>query len=161
MSRRLSRPFNPVSLAFVAIIATMPLAVYGNSAIGPRIGMNLDSDEFIVGAEAEFGRVFESFRFAPSLDFELGDNTTTAFNSDFRLYLFNLPETGLRFYGSVGPTVIFDSPEEGESQTEIGLSLVAGLKIPMKGHSRYQLEARFGFGEIPDLKVMFGVLFGL
>jgi hypothetical protein len=95
------------------------------------------------------------------LDFELGDNTVTVLNSDFRLYLFNLPETGLHFYGSAGPTLVLDSPGKGDNGIEIGLSLVAGMKIPMKKENRYNLEIRFGIGDIPDLKLMLGILFGV
>lgn len=161
MNMKSSSILTVARIGLVTLIAALPLSVSGSSALGPRVGMNFDSDEFTFGVQAELGRVFQSFRFAPSLDFELGDNTTTALNSDFRLYLFHLPETGLRFYGSAGPTVVLDSSGKGGSQTEIGLSLVAGVKIPMKGKNRYNLEVRFGFGEIPDLKMMFGILFGI
>jgi hypothetical protein len=148
-------------IGIVVLIAALPLSARGSSAIGPRVGMNLDSDKFILGAQAELGRFLQTARFAPSLDLELGDNTTTAMNFDLRWYLIRLPETGLFFYGSAGPTIVLGSPGKGDSQTEIGLSLVAGVKIPMKGKNRYNLETRFGFGDIPDLKVMFGILFGI
>jgi hypothetical protein len=150
-----------IGTVIVFLIALAPPSTTAGVAIGPRAGYDFDSDNFVLGAESELGRAFQSFRFAPSLDFELGDNTFTALNADFRLYLFHLPETGLHFYGSAGPTVLLDSPGKGDSQTEIGFSLVAGMKIPMSGQNRYNLEARFGFGDIPDLKVMFAVLFGI
>lgn len=130
------------------------------AAFGPRAGYDFDTDKLVVGAEAEFGRVLQQFRFAPSVDLELGDNTLTALNGDLRLYLFNLPETGLRFYGSAGPTLVFGSRGKRDTQTELGLSLVAGVRIPMKGKSHYNLEARFGLGDIPDLKLMLAILFG-
>ena len=107
------------------------------------------------------GRAFQNFRLAPSLDFELGDNSLTALNADFRSYLFHLPETGLHFYGSAGPSLFLASAGKGDSRTELGLSLVAGVKIPMKKLRQYNLEIRFGIGDIPDLKLMFSLLFGL
>jgi hypothetical protein len=137
------------------------ISLGAGAAIGPRGGYDFDTDNFVVGGEAEFGRVLEQFRFAPSVDLELGDNKVTALNGDFRLYLFNLPESGLRFYGSAGPTVLFASPDNGDTKTNLGLSLVVGVKIPMKGANRYNLETRFGFGDIPDLKLMLAVLFGI
>ncbi len=149
-------------MGLVILIAALPLSASGSSAIGPRVGINFDSDKFTIGAQAELGRVLQTARFAPSLDLDLGDNNTmTALNFDFRWYLFPLPETGLFLYGSAGPTIVLDSPGKGGTQSEIGLSLVAGVKIPMKGKNRYNLEVRFGFGDIPDLKVMFGILFGI
>jgi hypothetical protein len=161
MKGKLAINLNPASRDIGAVIvlmvlsAVLPSSAGAGAAIGPRVGYDFDTDNLVLGAEAELGRVFQSFRFAPSLDFELGDNSVTVLNSDFRLYLFNLPETGLHFYGSVGPTVVLDN------QTEIGLSLVAGMKIPMKRENRYNLELRFGIGDIPDLKLMLGILFGI
>jgi hypothetical protein len=69
--------------------------------------------------------------------------------------------TSLHFYGSAGPTLVLDSPGKGDNGIEIGLSLVAGMKIPMNKENRYNLEVRFGIGDIPDLKLMLGILFGV
>ncbi len=143
------------------LIALLPFSSSAGAVIGPRTGYDFDSDSFVLGVEAELGRVFQNFRFAPSLDFELGDNSITALNADFRLYLFHLPETGLHFYGSVGPTILLNSSNGKDGRSEIGLSLVAGMKIPMKGKKRYNLETRFGFGDIPEFKLMLAVLFGI
>jgi len=150
-----------VATVFLILSMLMPSFAEAGMAIGPRTGYDFDSEELIIGGEAELGRVFQNFLFAPSLDFELGDNSFTALNADFRLYLFHLPETGLHFYGSAGPTILLDSPGRGNDDTEIGLSLVAGMKIPMKSESRYNLELRFGIGDIPDLKLTLGILFGI
>lgn len=153
--------FTAGAITLLLFLVLPSISLGAGAALGPRAGYDFDSDKFVVGAEAEFGKVLQQFRFAPSLDFELGDNSATALNGDFRLYLFNLPESGLRFYGSVGPTVLFASPKNGDTNTEIGLSLVAGVKIPMKGANRYNLETRFGFGDIPDLKLMLSILFSI
>ena len=144
-------------LTALLIFALLPTTTQA-AALGPRGGYDFDTEQFVIGVEGEFGRALQAFRFAPSLDFELGDANSTMFNADFRLYLFNLPETGLRFYGSAGPTIVLDSPRD---ETDIGLSLVAGMKIPMKNQNRYHLETRFGIGDIPDFKLMAAVMFEL
>ena len=144
-------------LTAVFMLAALPNTSHA-AALGPRGGYDFDTEQFVIGVEGEFGRALQAFRFAPSLDFELGDANSTMFNADFRLYLFNLPETGLRFYGSAGPTIVLDSPRD---ETDIGLSLVAGMKIPMKNQNRYHLETRFGIGDIPDFKLMLAVMFEL
>jgi len=149
-----------LAVLFLFIFSLSPIIVSAGPAIGPRVGYDFDTDKAVLGAEAELGRVLQKFRFAPSIDLEFGDNTITAFNADFRLYLFNLPETGLHFYGSAGPSLFLVSSGEGNDQTEIGLSLVAGMKIPMKGQRRYNLETRFGIGDIPEFKLMLSILFG-
>ncbi len=126
------------------------------AALGVRAGASSNPDQFVVGAQAEVGSLGLA-TIAPSIDLGFGDGSDlTAANLDLRWYLFPLPQTGIQFYAAAGPTAVFVG-----SQSEIGLSLTAGAKIPMKGTGRYNLEARFGIGDIPDLKVMLGVLFGL
>lgn len=148
------------AILYLVFIVLLPKSAVAGAAIGPRIGYDFDTDNIVLGAEADLGRVFQNFNFVPSIDFELGDNSATVLNADFRLDLFNLPETGLRFYGSAGPSLVLDSPGNGGDNTEIGLSLVAGMKIPRKGEDRYDLDLRFGLGDIPDLKLVLGILFG-
>jgi hypothetical protein len=154
-------------LSCIIVCGVVSYALTGNTAraddaIGFRVGGSASPDQFVIGGQAEFGRVFESARIAPSLDLGFGnDIMVTTANLDFRWYLIPLPETGLFFYGAAGPTVVVVSPDGGDSQTDIGLSLTAGVKIPMRGGNRYNLEARFGVGDIPDFKIMFGALFAL
>lgn len=146
-----------VAAVSLLLVLLLPSASLGAAAsLGPRAGYDFDSDQFVLGGEAEFGRVLQYFRLAPSIDLEFGDHTATALNGDLRLYLFHLPETGLHFYGSGGPTLLL-----ADSLTELGLSLVAGLKIPMKGRKRYNVETRFGLGDIPEFKLMLAVIFGI
>ena len=130
-----------------------------NYSLGARIGLDNSASQFLIGAQGEFGRFAGSAVLAPSLDFSLGGDGTAA-NLDLRWYLLPLPESGLTFYGAAGPTLFFTSGK-GASSTEFGLSLTAGMKIPMRGGNKYNFEVRFGFGDIPDLRFMFGILFGI
>ncbi|MCH9032455.1 MAG: hypothetical protein IIB00_09380 [candidate division Zixibacteria bacterium] len=130
-------------------------------AFGLRAGLGQDPDQFVVGAFAVMGRFGPQARVVPSVDIGFGDNaTTTTLNLDLRWYLISLPESGVKLYGSAGPTLAFNSGDKGGSDSELGLSLTAGARIPMRGAKRYNIEARFGFGDIPDFRIMFGVLFG-
>lgn len=140
----------------MALVPAAPQAGPVKAALGIRAGLSQGPDQFAVGAQAEVGSLGLA-TIAPSIDLGFGDGADlTAVNLDLRWYLFPLPQTGIQFYAAAGPTAIFVS-----SNSEIGLSLTAGAKIPMKGTGRYNVEARFGIGDIPDLKVMLGVLFGL
>jgi hypothetical protein len=91
----------------------------------------------------------------PSIDFGIGDGPATMANCDLRFYLIPLPETGIRFYGAAGPSLEF-----GDG-SDLGLSLTLGIHIPMKDARRYNLEYRWGIGDIPDHKIGFVVMFGL
>lgn len=130
-------------------------AVGNRDGLGLRAGLSRGPDQFLIGGQAEFGPVVESAYMVPSLDFGVEDGNTFTANLDLRWYLLRLPETGLHFYGSAGPTVVL-SPN-----TDVGLSLTAGLHIPMKHQRRYNVEMRFGFGDIPDFKFVAAFMFGM
>ncbi|MBU8871451.1 MAG: hypothetical protein KOO60_11355 [Gemmatimonadales bacterium] len=127
---------------------------HAGPGFGPRIGLS-GGDDFFVGVHGEFGQVMGTATLAPSLDLRIGDSSAKTANLDLRWYLLPLPETGLRLYGAAGPTVLL-SPS-----TELGLSLTLGVHIPMKAGRRYNLEYRFGLGDIPEHKIALSVLFGI
>ncbi len=125
------------------------------TAIGPRAGINADGDNFFLGIQMEFPAKFGTFSLLPSFDFGPGTDAPSVANADFRLYLIPLPETGIRFYGGAGPTMMLSG------DFELGLSLTLGLNIPMKEGRRYNIEYRWGLGDIPDHKIGVAVMFGL
>ena len=144
------------ALAAVLILLTAAPGTAGAaSAFGPRCGLTGENDDFYLGAQMEFTAKFGAFSLLPSFDFGPGTEAPSVANADFRLYLFPLPETGLRFYGAVGPTMMLSG------DLELGLSLSLGLSIPMKGTRRYNVEYRWGLGDIPDHKIGLAVMFGL
>ena len=128
---------------------------------GLRAGFGLEPDQFVIGAQAELGRFAKVLRFAPSIDGGFGDNfTTVVFNADLRLDLLPLPKSEAVFYVDAGPTLLYIDHKDFDSDTEIGLSLATGLQLPMGGSNMYNIEARFGIGDIPDFRLLLGVYFG-
>ncbi len=128
---------------------------HANSALGPRAGLNGGGDDLYLGVQMEFMAKFGSVSLVPSFDFGPGTDAPSVANADFRLYLIPLPDTGIRFYGSAGPSMLLSG------DLELGLSLTLGLNIPMKGTRRYNVEYRWGLGDIPDHKIGVAVMFGL
>lgn len=155
------RNFPICKLAFaIALTVFAAQSASAKNSFGIRAGFASTPDQFVIGGQAELGRALQTARFAPSVDVGLGsDLTAWTFNADFRWYLFNLPESGLKFYGAAGPTLLVASANKAGSDSNLGLSLVGGVRIPMKSGRRYNLEARFGIGDIPDFKLMLGILF--
>jgi hypothetical protein len=125
------------------------------SGVGVLAGQDTGSNDFFIGGQAEFGPIINSAFLVPSAHIGLNDGISVAANLDLRWYLLPLPETGIRIYGAAGPTMLFTS------ETEVGLSLTAGFEIPMRNRRRYNVELRFGFGDIPDLKFDTAVMFGI
>lgn len=157
-------------LVILSITAVIILTIPGLAAaeglmsvkgIGPRLGLGINPDQFVVGVQASMGQIFKIARLAPSIDVGFGDHVTdVTFNADLQLTLLKPPKSTTSFYGLVGPTLIYLDPDFGDSNTEIGISIGGGLKIPMGESSLYNLEARVGLGDIPDFKLMLGVYFG-
>ncbi|MFT5233029.1 MAG: hypothetical protein ACI9UK_002009 [Candidatus Krumholzibacteriia bacterium] len=139
----------------ILIFCVCAPAAHADSALGPRMGLTGDNDDFFLGAQLELMAKFGSFSLVPSFDFGPGTDAPSVANADFRLYLIPLPETGIRFYAGAGPTMMLSG------DLELGLSLTLGLNIPMKESRRYNIEYRWGLGDIPDHKIGVSVLYGL
>ncbi len=125
------------------------------SSLGPRAGFSGNANDFYLGAQMEFPAKFGAFSLIPSFDFGPGSGAASVANADLRLYLIPLPDTGLRFYAGAGPTMMLSG------DLELGLSLTAGLNIPMNGSRSYNVEYRWGLGDIPDHKFGLAIMFGL
>ncbi|MEW5923709.1 MAG: hypothetical protein AB1746_06955 [Candidatus Zixiibacteriota bacterium] len=129
--------------------------------IGPRAGMGINPDQFVFGAQAVMGRMLKIANLASSIDVGFGNNVTdVTFNADLQLTLLRPPKSTTSFYGFAGPTIAYFDPDKGDSDTEIGLSVGGGLKIPMGTSNLYNLEARIGIGDVPDFKLLLGIYFG-
>ena len=148
-----------MSLGRAATVAGVLLSIattaQAGSAFGPRAGISGASDDLYLGAQMEFPARFGDLSLVPGFDFGPGNGARTVANTDFRLYLVPLPETGIDFYAGAGPTMMLSGV------LELGISLTLGLNIPMHGSRRYNIEYRWGLGDIPDHKFGLAVMFGL
>jgi len=138
--------------------------------LGARMGFGIDPDQFVVGVQSLLGRSLV-FRFAPSFDLGLGDDATTyTFNGDFVFHL-GVPKSRWRAYVGAGVGVAYWNFEEklglagSQSQpsaddTEIGVNVLGGVRRATEGWMNFNLEARFGLGDLPDFRLLVGVLFG-
>lgn len=142
---------------------TAPTAMADDAKLGfglRPLGFSINPDQYVLGVQAVLGKYYRG-RFAPSVDFGFGDNVTVITgNFDFKIDLFSPPKSRSVFYAGAGPTLSYITPDGGDSDTEIGLSLLGGIKLGMNEKNYYNIEARFGVGDIPDFKLLAGVMFG-
>jgi hypothetical protein len=127
---------------------------------GIRAGYSSKPDQFVIGVQADMGDIYSRVHLVPSIDAGFGDHLKTyAFNGDLELFV-PLPESMASLYGIAGPTIMIWTPDVGDGDTEIGLTLGFGARLPLGNAGWYNLEARFGIGDIPDVKILLGFFLG-
>ncbi|MBD3257420.1 hypothetical protein GF377_03225 [candidate division GN15 bacterium] len=156
-------------LTLVALLPLLLLPMFAYSAevpgggkynVGARLGYDTEQEQFVFGAQSELGGIIEPFDIAPSVDVGVGsDLTTYAINGDVRLDLFSPPGSVAEVYAGAGPTVLVWRPDGGPNDTEIGVTASLGLKLRLGPGSRWNVETRFGFGDVPEVRLLAGVLF--
>lgn len=150
------------ALTFSVAIAIAPAWADedGGRGFGVRLGLGLDPDQFVVGAQTDLGPIFSIARLTPSADLGVGNDVTTfAFNGDI-IFRFFLPGSDVSFYGGGGPTLVYWDADAIDGDLEVGLSLVGGARLPMGGAHLYNLEARLGISDVPDFRLLLGILLG-
>lgn len=152
------------SLAACCVILASACAAYAHddegNGYGIRVGYGDGPDQFVIGAQADMGPIWRRVHFVPSIDAGFGnDLTTICFNGDVQAFL-PMPKSSFSLYGLIGPTIMYWSPEVGDADTEIGLTLGGGVRAGLGQKGWYNLEARVGIGDVPDFRILLGVLFG-
>jgi hypothetical protein len=159
MKKLVTAVFGVVFSLGVGTADALAQQAHSGLGFGVRGGFGLDPDQFVVGAQFSLGKTLQIFRVVPSVDVGFGDNVTTIdFNGDFLVRLI-VEDTSFGFYGGGGPTVAYVDVDGGDSQWELGLSLVVGVQTPIIPRRATNIEARFGVGDIPDFRLLLAIIF--
>lgn len=144
------------SIGFALVFALVASLVAGPAVaanIGFRTGLSLDPDDFVAGIHFRTDPLAEQLYFVPSLEVGFGDVTMFAFNADLH-YVFET-DSKLSPYAGGGMTVNwFDT--EGNSDTEVGGSVLGGILIGRTSMGRMFFEMKLGLGDVPDAKLLVG-----
>lgn len=144
-----------VALATSPAVAQQPTnepAAPATSSLGFGIkaGLGLNPDQFVLGAQYSLGKALGIFRVVPAIHIGFGDGTSVDFNVDFLARLVT-KDSGFGFYGGAAPTFI-----TGENDyNEFGVTLIAGVQVPIIKNKATNIEARFGLGDLPDFRLLF------
>jgi hypothetical protein len=152
-------------LAMACIVLLVVLAATATSHAdmgfvgwGPRFGISDDPDQGIIGAHFDLGEFADNVRFRPSVEIGFGDDVTSFLANGLVAYYFDTQASVTPFAGAQAAVAFFD-PDDADSETEIGIDVVGGIEIPMKGSTRFLTELQIGFGDIHDFKLMVGWTF--
>lgn len=156
-------------LLVVGALALLPLVSHAApptvAALGPRVGVSLDPDQLVLGGQLSLQEFAPNWSFDPNLELGFGDHVTViAFNLDAYYHL-SLSGSDWRPYlgGGLGVNFISSDSHFGtrdNSDTAVGLNLVAGFTVPAGSGDHWFTELRFGVNDIPTLKIMGGFNFG-
>jgi hypothetical protein len=131
-------------------------AAGAGDGLGLRGGFAREPGQIVLGGHLELGPALGPAYVVPGLDLHVANGPTFVnVNTDLRWYLLPLPDTGLYLYGAAGPGLVL------ADDVGTGGSLVVGAHIPMRSGRRYNLEARFGFADLPGLKVSMAYVWDL
>ncbi len=148
--------------ALLAALATTPAlaqtaepAAPGASSLGfgVKAGFGVDPGQFVIGAQYSLGKSLGIFRLVPNAHLGFGDVTTFDVNLDFLLRLI-AKDSGFGFYGGAAPTFI-----TGEGDSEVGVTLVGGVQVPLIKGKATNIEGRFGITDhIPDFRILLSLI---
>jgi hypothetical protein len=126
---------------------------------GPRAGFSLDPDQFVIGAHLQATEPSRGLSIQPNFDLGFGDDVTTLLINGDVVYTFpELESLDWGWYAGGGiswATYWFD----GNSNGEIGLSILGGVSRILTNDNRLTLELRYGIDDIPEFMVTLGYWF--
>ena len=134
-----------IAVVILALTSTMPAL----AGVGLQAGLGLNPDDFIVGVHWKSKPLGESIYWVPSVEAGFGDATMIAGNVDLH-YEFKTKSKLAPYAGGGGTVNWFDT--DGDSETDFGGSLLAGIQL----NAKMFLEAKLGLGDVPDWKFLVG-----
>jgi len=132
---------------------------------GVRAGVSISPDQLVVGGQLSVRNLAPDWTFDPSLELGLGDDVTViAVNLD-ALYHLRLSGSDWSPYvgGGLGvATMSWDDDLDlhDRSDTDLGLNVVLGFRVPTRSGQHWFTELRLGVNDLPDLKLVGGFSFG-
>ncbi|MGD9548783.1 MAG: hypothetical protein AB7V45_14745 [Candidatus Krumholzibacteriia bacterium] len=150
------------ALAALAVLVCAPTAFagdYGRDPLMVRGGVTHwnNLNQFHFGVQTDFGELRPSIALLPSVELGFGDSLTFLTIHGDLVYRFTevtTPPWGL--YGGGGLSLNFMDADHGGSDTDLGLSAMAGFTREFANGHRGLFELRFGLIDYPDLKITFG-----
>ncbi len=130
--------------------------------IGGRVGATLDPDQVHFGVHADLGEIVENLVFRPNIEVGVGNDLTMVCLNPEVVYMLTdhktknyVPYAG----GGLGFNLLShrnSNPRADDDEFQVGLNLLGGLEFETSQTSSLFVEAKFGVGDSPDVKLTFG-----
>lgn len=149
----------------LALLTLSAPAVQGQIDLGPQLSVAEDVDVGIgVNVVAPLTTLYENLEFSGNFTFYFPDGVDYwEIDGDVR-YLFPLPDnTSILPFAMAGLAIgrfSWDAGIRDGSETELGLRLGGGFKMPMDNFTPF-VELGLGVGDIPDFTLRGGLTFPL
>lgn len=149
-----------VALGVLALAAATPALAqeaeskaHSGLGFGVKAGIGFDPEQFIIGGQMSLGKALGFIRVVPNAHLGFGDQTTFDVNIDFLARLI-VEEKGFGLYGGVAPGWI-----TYDGGSDFGLTGVVGTQIPIIAGKATNLEVRWSFTQMPDLRILAAIVF--
>jgi hypothetical protein len=140
--------------AAVFVLAAGPASA--ETSWGPRAGMSFSPDQIALGAHVRIP-VATNLSIIPNADIAFGDDLFTIGLHGDLTYSFSAGSS-LRPYLGGGFSFYNYDPDNGEGNSETGVSALGGIWLNADGSTPFFIEGKLYFSDnMPDFKLMAGV----
>lgn len=154
-----------VRSAVVAVVVTLvclPLPAIAQEAVGVRVGVSADPDQFLFGGHLETAPLLERLVFRPNAEIGVGnDLVVIGLNFEF-VFKIDLDDQGWTPYLGAGPAInIIDRNDDGRRRGDDDTDVEGGFNILIGVEHEGGLftELKVGALDSPDLKFIVGYAF--
>jgi hypothetical protein len=156
-----------------ATVTTAQAAGVGFNGWGPRVGLQSDPDQGLVGAQFDLGEFTTNLRWQPSVELGFGDDKTSLYGNFMVSYYFPVEAAVTPYAGAQVQAWLFDNDgnncdNQGNNcddgfddgfNVEVGVDAVGGIETKLKSGTRFLAELNVGLGDIPEVRVLVGWTF--
>jgi hypothetical protein len=159
-----------LAVSLLIILSTACAVHAGPLTWGGRVGLSVDPDQFVFGAQVEVSEPFPGWVIRPVAELGTGDDIFTLALSGDLLYTFPELATadwqlavggglGFAYYNFDEPRNLPAGVEFDDTASEIGLNIVGAVARSLESGNDLVLELRLGIDELPDFKITAGLTF--
>lgn len=153
-----------IGLALLGFVLPVYAQQLEYGGLGPRGGVTSDPDQGFLGIHFNFGEFAPRLRFQPSLEIATGDHHDILSMNIPAHYRFSVQGDVVPYAGGgvVAALVNHDRDHRGDDNDfEIGFKAIGGIEWPLQNNNDFFLELNLGFGDIQDVQVLAGWMFGV